>query len=116
MYRIITKLSYFINIELYTYMCREIRTHYLIFAGLKIFRGLRSITFIILFFIPEWGPLIKPLIKEPANYIRQIFWDSMNTREKIGYKRGDVIDSLLALKNGEQNPIYSKNHLNRKII
>ncbi|XP_072757476.1 cytochrome P450 6k1-like isoform X2 [Anoplolepis gracilipes] len=76
--------------------------------GLKIFRGIkRSIAFIILFFIPEWGPLIGPLIKEPANYFREIFWDSMNTREKMGYKRGDIIDSLLALKNGEQDPIYN---------
>ncbi|GAB1863423.1 Cytochrome P450 6k1 [Camponotus japonicus] len=75
--------------------------------GLKIFRGFsRGITFIIQFFIPEWAPLVKPFIQEPANYFREVFWDSMNTREKIGYKRGDVIDSLLALKNGEQNPIY----------
>ncbi|XP_029679683.1 cytochrome P450 6k1-like [Formica exsecta] len=75
--------------------------------GLKIFRGFtNSIKFIILFFIPEWGLFIGPLIKEPANYFREIFWDSMNTRERMGYKRGDVIDSLLALKNGNQDPIY----------
>lgn len=97
-------------------MCREIKTYYLIFAGLKIFRGFsRGITFIIQFFIPEWAPLVKPFIQEPANYFREVFWDSMKTREKIGYKRGDVIDSLLALKNGEQNPIYSKDRSNRKI-
>ncbi|KAL0111375.1 hypothetical protein PUN28_012931 [Cardiocondyla obscurior] len=30
----------------------------------------------------------------------------MNTREQLAFKRGDMIDSMLALKNGEQNPIY----------
>lgn len=77
---------------------------------------MRGIIFIILFFIPAWGSLVNPFIQEPANYFREAFWDSINTREKIGYKRGDVVDSLLALKNGEQNPIYSKDRSkNRKI-
>ncbi|XP_011696504.1 PREDICTED: cytochrome P450 6k1-like [Wasmannia auropunctata] len=75
--------------------------------GTKIFRGLmRGIAFIILFFIPEWDILIAPFIKKPANYLREIFWDAMNTREKLAFKRGDMIDSMLALKNGEQSPIY----------
>lgn len=70
---------------------------------------MQDIGFLIFLFIPEWGPFIEPLIKEPANYFREIFWDSMNTRERTGYKRGDVIDCMLALKNGKQDPIYSKN-------
>ncbi|CAL1688884.1 unnamed protein product [Lasius platythorax] len=75
--------------------------------GMKIFKGIkRAIMFIIIFFIPEWCPLIEPFIKEPAKYFREIFWDSMNTREKMGYKREDLMDSMLTLKNGEQNPIY----------
>ncbi|XP_072757478.1 cytochrome P450 6k1-like [Anoplolepis gracilipes] len=75
--------------------------------GMKIFQGIkRAITFIIIFFIPEWCPLTEPFIKEPAKYFREIFWDSMNTREKMGYKRGDLMDSMLTLKNGKQNPIY----------
>ncbi|KAL6259233.1 hypothetical protein P5V15_009152 [Pogonomyrmex californicus] len=76
--------------------------------GMKIFRGFkRSIVFIILFFIPEWDFLVGPFIREPANYFRQIFWDSMNTRERLAFKRGDMIDYMLALKNGEQDPIYT---------
>lgn len=99
------------------YGVKNYNIHYLAFAGLKIFRGFTSsIKFIILFLIPEWGFFVGPLIKEPANYFREIFWDSMNTRERMGYKRGDVIDSLLALKNGNQDPIYSKDRSTRKII
>ncbi|KAM0737251.1 Cytochrome P450 6k1 [Formica fusca] len=75
--------------------------------GIKIFQGIkRAITFIIIFFIPKWYPLTEPFIKEPAKYFREVFWDSINTREKMGYKRGDLIDSMLTLKNGKQNPIY----------
>ncbi|XP_071559039.1 cytochrome P450 6k1-like [Temnothorax nylanderi] len=75
--------------------------------GMNIFRGLmRGIAFIILFFIPEWDFLIAPFIKTPANYFRKVFWQSMNTREQLAFTRGDMIDSMLALKNGEQNPIY----------
>lgn len=86
-------------------------------SGIKIFQGIkRAIMFIIIFFIPEWCPLIESFIKEPAKYFREIFWDSMNIREKMGYKRGDLIDCMLTLKNGKQNPIYSKDHFSRKII
>jgi len=70
---------------------------------------MRGIIFIIQFFLPDWDFLVVPFIKKPANYFRNIFWNSMNTRERLGFKRGDMIDSMLALKNGEQNPIYSKN-------
>ncbi|KAL6437874.1 hypothetical protein ACFW04_004300 [Cataglyphis niger] len=77
--------------------------------GLKTFRKfMQDIGFLILLFIPEWGPFMGPLIKEPVNFFREIFWDSMNTRERTGCKRGDVIDCMLALKNGKQDPIYSK--------
>jgi len=82
------------------------------FAGSKVFRGIKnSIAFIIFFFIPDLDFLIAPFIKEPVNYFRKIFWDSMNTRERLAFKRGDMIDSLLALKNGKQDPIYSKIHI-----
>ncbi|EGI64750.1 Putative cytochrome P450 6g2 [Acromyrmex echinatior] len=76
-------------------------------TGATIFRGfMRGIIFIIQFFLPDWDFLVVPFIKRPANYFRNIFWDSMNTRERLGFKRGDMIDSMLTLKNGEQNPIY----------
>lgn len=76
-----------------------------------IFKGfMRNIVLIILFFIPEWDFLVAPFIRTPANYFRKIFWDSMNTRERLAFKRGDMIDSMLELKNGKQDPIYS-NHI-----
>jgi len=76
---------------------------------MNIFYGfMRDILTIMYFFIPEWIPLFGPIIKMYTNYFRQIFWESMNIREKTGYKRGDFIDFLLTLKNGEQDPIYSK--------
>ncbi|XP_039304987.1 LOW QUALITY PROTEIN: cytochrome P450 6k1 [Solenopsis invicta] len=75
--------------------------------GLKVFEGLKSsIVFRILFFFPKWDFLIAPFTKQHANYFREVFWDSMNNRERLGFKRGDMIDAMLALKNGEQDPIY----------
>lgn len=100
--------------QLYNYACIKIINY--VFAGIKLFRGfMRGIVFIILFFIPEWDCLVAPFNKKLANYFRKIFWDSMNTRERLKFKRGDMIDSMLALKSGEQNPIYSKYHVRSKI-
>ncbi|KAI4495992.1 hypothetical protein M0802_008207 [Mischocyttarus mexicanus] len=76
-------------------------------AGQKILSGTkRGIILMIYFLLPEITPLIEPLAKGPAEFFRRVFWDSMNTREITGNKRGDLIDSLLALKNGEQNPEF----------
>ncbi|KAL6258724.1 hypothetical protein P5V15_010674 [Pogonomyrmex californicus] len=75
--------------------------------GKTIFRGLKSsIIFIILFFIPEWAFLLGPFIAKTKNNFRNIFWESMNARQKKEFNREDFIDSMLMLKNGEQNPIY----------
>lgn len=94
------------------YRCIVYQIYNYAFAGMTIFRGfMRVIVLIILFYIPEWDFLVAPFIRGPANYFRKIFWDSMNTREKLAFKKGDMIDSMLALKNGEQNPIYSKDHI-----
>ncbi|KAK2587190.1 hypothetical protein KPH14_002935 [Odynerus spinipes] len=73
-------------------------------AGQKILAGpKRGIILLLLFFMPEVAPFIEPLTKSPAEFFRRVFWDSMNTREKVGNVRGDLIDSLLALKNGPQS-------------
>lgn len=74
----------------------------------------RGFILMILFLIPEFAKFIYPFCQGPAQYFREIFWDSLNTREKIGKKRGDFIDSLIALKNGEQNPEYSKIRFSKK--
>ena len=44
----------------------------------------------------------------PAQYFRTIFSDSINTREKRGNQRGDLVDYFISLKNGEQRADYSK--------
>lgn len=76
-------------------------------AGQKILSGTkRGILLIILFFLPSLGKIIEPLTTGPAHFFRHIFWQSVNVREQHGNKRGDLIDSLIMLKNGEQNPDY----------
>lgn len=73
------------------------------------FRGLiGGIVFIIYFFVPGLIPIVEPFSKGHANFFRMCFRDSMDTREKTGIKTGDLIDFLLALKNEEQNPLFSK--------
>lgn len=79
-----------------------------LFSGQQILTGLkRGITFLILFFVPDLCSLVLPFCTEYSKFFRKIFWDSMNTREELGTKRGDLIDSFLGLKNGEQSPEFS---------
>ncbi|XP_003424479.1 cytochrome P450 6k1 [Nasonia vitripennis] len=76
-------------------------------AGQKILSGAkRGIILIILFFLPGLIKFIENFMVGPAKYFRLIFWDSMNTREKTGIKRGDMIDHFINLKNGEQISEY----------
>ena len=42
------------------------------------------------------------------NFYRKIFWDTMNEREKSGFKRGDLIDFLLEMKNSKQESSFRK--------
>lgn len=37
-----------------------------------------------------------------ADYFRHLFWEVANEREEKNFNRGDIIDSLLALKHDEQ--------------
>lgn len=76
-------------------------------AGQDIFTGaLSGIVFTILFFVPSLGYIAKLFTAKRPAFFRQIFWDSFRAREEQGNKRGDLIDSLIPLKNGEQNPDY----------
>ncbi|KAL6436831.1 hypothetical protein ACFW04_004905 [Cataglyphis niger] len=58
------------------------------------------------FFIPELIDLIGTRVLVNSSFVKKIFWNAIETREKTGEKRGDFIDSLLQLKYGEQNPDY----------
>ncbi|XP_012278033.1 cytochrome P450 6k1-like [Orussus abietinus] len=76
-------------------------------AGQRVLTGLkRGIILLVHFFMPELSGFLAPMAKKPAEFFRMVFWDSMNTRERVGNKRGDLIDSFLTLKNGEQNPEF----------
>nr|UEN71143.1 cytochrome P450 4AV17 [Meteorus pulchricornis] len=59
--------------------------------------------FFCLFFFPGLGKYFRnSFFGENTDYFRSVFWSSMNAREKAKVERGDIIDSLLKLKNGEQ--------------
>lgn len=63
-----------------------------------------AFTFFLVFFFPEINKNINfKVMGEAREYFDQLFWDTFNEREKSGIKRGDLIDSLIELKNEEQN-------------
>lgn len=66
------------------------------------------VALVTVFFVPELVELIGPSMLFNSKFVRKVFWDAVNSREKNGEKRGDFIDSLIQLKNGEQNPDYSE--------
>lgn len=60
-------------------------------------------------FYPQLNDLLGlTLLSHNEDYFRNVFWESMNAREKSGVKIGDTIDFLIDLKNEEQNPDFSK--------
>lgn len=66
------------------------------------------VALVTVFFMPELVEVIGTKMLFNSTFVRKIFWDAMENREKTGKKRGDFIDSLLQLKHGEQNPDYSE--------
>lgn len=68
----------------------------------------RMVALVTVFFIPELVEIIGTKILFNSTFVKKIFWNAMENREKTGEKRGDFIDSLVQLKNGKQNPDYSE--------
>lgn len=66
------------------------------------------VALVTVFFIPELVEIIGTKILFNSTFVKKIFWNAMENREKTGEKRGDFIDSLVQLKNGKQNPDYSE--------
>ncbi|KOC70829.1 Cytochrome P450 6k1 [Habropoda laboriosa] len=62
----------------------------------------RAMQFFLAFFFPNASWFVGQMLGESTNYFRKVFWDSMDSREANKTKRGDLIDSLLELKNEEQ--------------
>ncbi|XP_015119350.1 cytochrome P450 6k1 [Diachasma alloeum] len=66
----------------------------------------RMVALVTVFFMPELVEKIGSNILFDSKFVRKVFWNAVDEREKSGSKRGDFIDSLVQLKNGEQNPTY----------
>lgn len=57
----------------------------------------------LMFFFPKFAQLIAgKMLGSSTDYFRKVFWDSMDTRKMTKAKRGDLIDSLIDLKNEKQ--------------
>ncbi|CAL1676923.1 unnamed protein product [Lasius platythorax] len=73
----------------------------------EFFHGFRRmVALVTVFFMPELIELIGTRILANSSFVKKVFWNAMENREKTGEKRGDFIDSLLQLKHGKQNPNY----------
>lgn len=68
----------------------------------------RMVALVIVFFMPELVQMLGSPVLYSSHFVKKLFWNAMDSREKTGNTRGDFIDSLVQLKNGPQNPIYSK--------
>lgn len=68
----------------------------------------RMVALVTVFFMPELVEMIGDNVLFNSKFVKKVFWSAMETREQSGQKRGDFIDSLITLKNGEQNPDYSE--------
>ncbi|KAK2586912.1 hypothetical protein KPH14_009845 [Odynerus spinipes] len=76
-------------------------------AVTEFFHGFkRMVALVTVFFMPELVELLGSRMLFNSSFVRKVFWDAMENREKSGQKRGDFIDSLVQLKHGEQNPDY----------
>ncbi|XP_047521133.1 cytochrome P450 6k1-like isoform X2 [Pieris napi] len=66
----------------------------------------RMIAVFIVFFVPELVTVVGPRVLYDATFVQNIFWKVFESREKSGNKRGDIIDTLIELKNSTQDPVY----------
>nr|XP_012232387.1 PREDICTED: cytochrome P450 6k1-like isoform X4 [Linepithema humile] len=66
----------------------------------------RAIKFFFLFFLPNIGKHLRnKMLGDSTEYFRKVFWESMDNRTITKMKRGDLIDSLLQLKNEQPDSI-----------
>nr|NP_001352299.1 Cytochrome P450 6k1-like [Trachymyrmex cornetzi] len=65
----------------------------------------RSFEMLAIFFLPTIVRLtrIKIFGKEPTDFMRKVFWETLTQRMKSGLKRNDLIDILLELKNNNND-------------
>jgi len=74
----------------------------------------RSLQFFFLFFLPKIGQYLgASMLGSYTNYFRKVFWDSMDSRSVTKMKRGDLIDSLLQLKDEKPDNTNIREYLTR---
>ncbi|KAL0852987.1 hypothetical protein ABMA27_012770 [Loxostege sticticalis] len=66
----------------------------------------RMVALVTVFFMPELVDMIGSLFLFDSSYIRKVFWKAVESREISDEKRGDYIDEVIQLKNGQQDPVY----------
>ncbi|XP_063549055.1 cytochrome P450 6k1-like [Cydia strobilella] len=71
------------------------------FSGFK-----RMIALVSVFFMPELVDLVGTPLLFDSSFVRKVFWQAVEERERTGEERGDFIDTIVQLKNGPQNPVY----------
>lgn len=76
-------------------------------SGRKIFNFTMSRGFEILtmFFMPSLIKIVRPSFfgKESGDFLRRVFWDTIDFRIQSGIKRDDLIDLLIELRKNHQN-------------
>lgn len=72
---------------------------------------LRNLQFFYLFFLPEIGKYMGgKMLGNYMDYFRKVFWDSMDNRKVTKTKRGDLIDSLLQLKDENSDDTHFREY------
>ncbi|XP_028161117.1 cytochrome P450 6k1-like [Ostrinia furnacalis] len=66
----------------------------------------RMVALVTVFFTPELVEMIGYSILFDSTFVRKMFWNAVESREKSREKRGDYIDSIINLKNGKQDSLY----------
>ncbi|XP_067007539.2 cytochrome P450 6k1 [Anabrus simplex] len=61
----------------------------------------RALEVIVFFFVPSFVKLanLSFFQKDASNFLRKVFWDTIDQREKSKTKRNDLVDFLIELKN-----------------
>lgn len=72
----------------------------------------RGFEFLSIFFLPTIVRLarIKMFGKEPTDFLRRVFWETLNQRIKSGIKRNDLIDILIELKNNNNQDFNNQDN------
>lgn len=70
---------------------------------------IRGLEMLAIFFLPTIIRLtrVKMFGKEPTNFMRKVFSETLNYRKESGIKRNDLIDILLELKNNDGDQDYN---------